>query len=152
MSLEQLNRSVDFVSDTAPAAADANDGETFLDTSLSPPRVKVFNDSAGAFVTPQVGRGVEFQNKVPRADFVGVDSVDVSGSGYLISIQADLQVSTTAEIDVLIDGSILFDGIFIQNGTEDFANSVSLFHRFESGFEVSLANNNGFGVVAYVLD
>jgi hypothetical protein len=150
MALEQLNRSVDFVSDTPPTAADANDGDTFLDTSLSPPRIKVFDGSAGAFVRPQAG--VEFQNTAPRTDFFGQGGVSVSGSGYVISLQADLAGSATAEIDLSIDGSPVIGGIIVQNGSEDLAGSVGLLHRFESSFEAKLANTGGFGVVAYILD
>lgn len=51
MSLEQLSKTVDFVQATTPS--NANDGETYLDTSLSPPRLKVFDGDANAFVSPR---------------------------------------------------------------------------------------------------
>jgi len=52
MALEQLTRTVDFVQDATPSASDANDGETYLDTSLTPPRLKIFDASAGSFIEP----------------------------------------------------------------------------------------------------
>lgn len=51
MSLEQLSKTVDFVQDATPS--DANDGETYLDTSQSPPQLKVFDAGVGAFVRPR---------------------------------------------------------------------------------------------------
>jgi len=51
MSLEQLSKTVDFVQATTPS--NANDGETYLDTSQSPPQLKVFDSSANAFVRPR---------------------------------------------------------------------------------------------------
>jgi len=53
MALEQLTRTVDFVQDATPSASDANDGETYLDTSLTPPRLKIFDASAGSFIEPR---------------------------------------------------------------------------------------------------
>lgn len=53
MALEQLTRTVDFVQDATPSATDANDGETYLDTSLTPPRLKIFDASAGSFIEPR---------------------------------------------------------------------------------------------------
>jgi hypothetical protein len=53
MSLEELSKTVDFVQDTTPAPSVVNDGDTYLDTSLSPPRVKVFDDDVGRFIEPR---------------------------------------------------------------------------------------------------
>jgi hypothetical protein len=57
MTLEQLGAGIDFVSDTPPA--NAADGDTFLDTSLSPPQVKVFDASIGSFVRPQTAQNLD---------------------------------------------------------------------------------------------
>lgn len=51
MTLQQLSKTVDFVQATTPS--NANDGETYLDTSQSPPQLKVFDSSANAFVRPR---------------------------------------------------------------------------------------------------
>jgi hypothetical protein len=74
MALEQLNRSVDFVSDTAPS--NANDGETFVDTSASPPTVKVFDGSAGAFVTPE--NAADTLNPLTDGDTIGQNDASIS--------------------------------------------------------------------------
>jgi len=99
MSLEQLSKTVDFVQDATPS--NANDGETYLDTSLSPPRLKVFDSSANAFVKPRSVQnldakvsnvGVDWSSKTPKSstssdvsvgDFETATLVSVSGAGYV---------------------------------------------------------------------
>jgi hypothetical protein len=51
MTLTPISNSVEFVQDSVPTTA--VDGDSWLDTSLSPPRLKVFDDAVGAFVEPR---------------------------------------------------------------------------------------------------
>jgi len=78
MALEQLARTVDFVQDATPSASDANDGETYLDTSLSPPRVKVFDANAGTFVEP-AATGLQFVGRFQLSIDSFIQSFNVSG-------------------------------------------------------------------------
>jgi len=57
MALEQLNRSLDFVQDTTPSTP--NDGDVWLDTSLSPPVVKVYDESVDSFVQSRGVRNLD---------------------------------------------------------------------------------------------
>jgi len=78
MALEQLARTVDFVQDATPSASDANDGETYLDTSLSPPRVKVFDANAGTFIEP-AATGLQFVGRFQLSIDSFIQSFNVSG-------------------------------------------------------------------------
>jgi hypothetical protein len=192
MGLEQLNRSIDFVSDTTPSAA--NDGELFLDTSLSPPEVKVFDASVGAFVRPQTAQnldqkvsaagatqndissgvdasttgqtvatnldaqvssaqGVDWSSKTPQIDRVATSNspFSVSGSGYLIGISSRAG-NNAVQFDLVIDGTTLSGNvsIIIQAGGRNVSNSLALFHRFESSFNISNVTDEIH--VSYVLD
>jgi len=51
MALTPISNSVEFVQDTVPSTA--TDGDSWLDTSLSPPRLKVFDSSVGGFIEPR---------------------------------------------------------------------------------------------------
>jgi hypothetical protein len=148
MTLEKLSGGVDFVSDTTPAASDAIDGDVFLDTSLSPPEVKVFDASVGSFVDPRTG--VSWDSKAPEIDTVSNTSLSVSGSGYIIGVSAD--VGSTTIIDISVDGTQLTTGLVVYfRASGPAATAVPLQHRFDTGFTFS-ETNGGTGVIAYVLD
>lgn len=98
MGLEQLNRSVDFVADTPPS--NANDGELFLDTSLSPPEIKVFDASVGSFVRPQTTQNLD--EKVSNAGATQSDissGVDASTTGTTVATNLDAKVSATGGVN-----------------------------------------------------
>jgi hypothetical protein len=59
MTLEKLGAGIDFVQDATPPASDAIDGDVYLDTSLSPPEVKVFDASTGSFVRSQTAQNLD---------------------------------------------------------------------------------------------
>jgi hypothetical protein len=179
MALEQLNRSIDFVSDSPPS--NANDGELFLDTSLAPPEIKVFDASIGSFVRPQTaqnldqkvsnagdknsqseitsavnaaGTGIDWSTKTPRFD---------SGSGFSSGTGAVISVSGSGYITFIRSNS-LDDAILSIDGTTNTPisgenniikeSNVSLLFRFDSSFELRDDDSNNsvnFGV-AYVLD
>jgi len=84
MSLEQLSKTVDFVQDATPS--NANDGETYLDTSLSPPQLKVFDGSAGAFIRPRSIQNLD---------------APVSGAGAAVQIVGQFQLNNPSLIQSL---------------------------------------------------
>jgi DNA-binding cell septation regulator SpoVG len=75
MTLEQLGAGVDFVSDTTPS--NAKDGDVLVDTSFSPPEVRVFDGSVGSFVTPQSSAS---QNIIRDGDTIGQNSAVAAAS------------------------------------------------------------------------
>jgi hypothetical protein len=149
MTLEKLSGGVDFVQDTAPPASDAVDGDVFLDTSLSPPEIKVFDASVGSFVRPQTG--IDWNNKTPQADQIGNNNtLSISGSGYIIGVTPALG-NSESQIDLTIDGTSISAGVRVVAAADDAAVSIPLYHRFESSFTVAEISG-GEVVVSYVLD
>jgi len=82
MSLEQLSKTVDFVQDVTPS--NANDGETYLDTSQSPPRLKVFDSSVGSFIEPR-----SIQNLDAPVSGAGATQTDIE-SGAEGALEKDI--------------------------------------------------------------
>jgi hypothetical protein len=165
MTLEKLGAGIDFVADTTPAASDAIDGDVYLDTSLSPPEVKVFDASAGSFARPQTAQnldqkvsnaGIDWSSKTPEVDTGITDTTfSVSGSGYLISVFG-LETSDSTELaDLRIDGvSVTGSSDFLLSTTGSTIAAVPLYHRFDSSFQVEERSGSQGGNlgVAYVLD
>jgi len=83
MSLEQLSKTVDFVQDATPS--DANDGETYLDTSQSPPQLKVFDSGANAFIRPR-----SIQNLDAPVSGAGAAQADIK-SGAEGALEQDIR-------------------------------------------------------------
>jgi len=173
----------DFVQSSTPSSA--SDGQTWLDTSVSPAVPKAYDSGAASFVAfssvhddpdpngnisnldttvssrsshgdpdpngyidapvSNAGQGVDWASKTPehtvtnsshRADQI----VSVSGSGYLISIVPNGTQLVTWEID---SSGTIFE--------TSHGKSITLFHRFESGF-VAYGSGGGASEVCYVLD
>jgi cytoskeletal protein RodZ len=96
MSLEQLSKTVDFVQDATPSASDANDGETYLDTSQSPPQLKIFDAGAGAFVRPRSVQNLDAPVSGAGATQSDIETaVDNSSTGSTIATNLDAKVSNT---------------------------------------------------------
>jgi hypothetical protein len=149
MTLEKLSGGVDFVQDTAPPASDAVNGDVFLDTSETPPRLKVFDASVGGFVRPQTG--IDWNNKIPQADRIGNNNtLSISGSGYIIGV-TPLVTNGDANIDLTIDGTSISTGVRLVFDRDGVGASIAFYHRFESSFTVD-ETGNGEVVVSYVLD
>jgi len=102
MSLEQLSKTVDFVQDATPSASDANDGETYLDTSQSPPQLKVFDAGVSAFVRPR-----SIQNLDAPVSGAGAAQTDIkSGAeGALEQDIANLSPSSNS-VAANLDGGV----------------------------------------------
>jgi len=94
MSLEQLSKTVDFVQDATPSASDVNDGETYLDTSQSPPQLKVFDSSANAFVRPRSVQNLDAPVSGAGATQTDIETgVDNSNTGATVLSNLDAPVS-----------------------------------------------------------
>jgi DNA-binding beta-propeller fold protein YncE len=148
MALEQLNRSIDFVADSPPS--DANDGELFLDTSLSPPQVKVFDASVGSFVRPQTAQNLDQKVSAAGADlqFIGTFSLsDPSFSGTSFSVGAqdndpeDVAFSASGEKMYIVGSSS--DSVFEYSLADPFAPTTAVFTQ---SFDVSPQANLPTGV------
>jgi len=98
MSLEQLSKTVDFVQDATPSASVANDGETYLDTSLSPPQLKVFDSSANAFVSPRSIQNLDAPVSGAGATQSDIETaVDNSTTASTVSTNLDAKVSNAGQ-------------------------------------------------------
>jgi hypothetical protein len=94
MTLDKLGAGIDFVQDATPPASDAVDGDLYLDTSLSPPQVKVFIASAGVFTRPQTGQNLDQKVSTAGATESEISSgVDASSTASTVSKNLDAPVS-----------------------------------------------------------
>jgi len=92
MSLEQLSKTVDFVQDATPS--NVNDGETYLDTSQSPPQLKVFDGDANAFVRPRSVQNLDAPVSGAGATQTDIETgVDNSNTGATVLSNLDAPVS-----------------------------------------------------------
>jgi len=167
MALTPISNSVEFVQDSVPTAA--TDGDSWLDTSLSPPRLKVFNDAAGGFIEPRSvqnldakvsAAGVNWASKTPKSDIVPVGTTfSISGSGYILSLTPDgININSTTSVNVDIDGTTVTTGLLLSTGSgnpnadEEHAGgtAVSVIWRFDSS--VNITASGGSARVSYVLD
>jgi len=103
MTLQQLSKTVDFVQATTPS--NANDGETWLDTSQSPPQLKVFDSSANAFVRPR-----SIQNLDAPVSNAGATQSDIQ-SGAEGALEGDISQLSPASNSVAgnLDGGVSGD-------------------------------------------
>jgi len=167
MSLEQLSKTVDFVQDVTPSASDANDGETYLDTSLSPPRLKVFDDAVGAFVEPRSIQNLDAPVSGAGATQTDIETaVDNSNTGATVSSNLDAPVSEAGadlrfvggfqlslasfsgtSFDVSGQDTFPTDVAFNSDGTAVFVtgfNSNSVFqYSLSTGFDIGTASFSG---------
>jgi len=110
MALEQLTRTVDFVQDATPSATDANDGETYLDTSLTPPRLKIFDEDAGSFIEPSGAALTRFSGSY---DVQTTDLVEKTTSSFALQ---DISVNAFGTGALELTNS---DGVFgLQMGSD----------------------------------
>jgi hypothetical protein len=172
MTLEKLGAGVDFVADTTPAASGAIDGDVYLDTSLSPPQVKVFDESVGSFVRPQTG--VDWSSKTFNSDSAAAQITvqeqststlfSISGSGFLFAagfrVGENEPDKAVAKLDV--DGSQKVrrdmgaapsSGLGKSTGAKNENNvsfdiSIDGLIRFESGFSMKMTNNRSSGDIS----
>jgi hypothetical protein len=100
MVLEKVSKTVDFVQATTPS--NANDGETYLDTSQSPPQLKVFDSSTNAFVRPR-----SIQNLDAPVSNAGATQTDIE-SGAERALEEDISQLSPASNSVAanLDGGV----------------------------------------------
>jgi len=108
MSLQQLSKTVDFVQDVTPSASDVNDGETYLDTSLSPPRLKVFDSSAGAFVEPRSIQNLDAPVSAAGADLRFIGGFRLPNASFLQPFDVSVQTISPTAIAFNADGESVF--------------------------------------------
>jgi len=167
MALTPISNSVEFVQDSVPTAA--TDGDSWLDTSLSPPRLKVFDDAVGGFIEPRSvqnldakvsAAGVNWASKTPKSDRINAGTTfSISGSGYILSLTPDGIFPGSVSVDVDIDGTAVATGLVVADGSansnadEEHAGgaAVSVIWRFDSSVAVT-ENGGGTARVNYVLD
>jgi len=138
MALTPISNSVEFVQDSVPTTA--ADGDSWLDTSLSPPRLKVFDGSAGTFVEPRSIQNLDAPVSTAGADlrFIG---------GFQLSVASFLQ-----PFDVSGQDSNPLGVAFNGDGTSMFVtgNSSALVFQYSltSGFDIGTASfsNTSFDV------
>jgi len=138
MSLEQLSKTVDFVQDATPS--NANDGETYLDTSLSPPRLKVFDSSVGGFIEPRSIQNLDAPVSGAGATQTDIETgVDNSNTGATVSSNLDAPVSqagASAEVKRL-------DLRFVREMSRLFFDrSLAALNFSEGTFEIFADRNN----------
>jgi len=136
MSLEQLSKTVDFVQDTTPSASDVNDGETYLDTSLSPPRLKVFNGSTGGFIEPRSIQNLDAPVSAAGADLRFIGGFQLSLASFLQSF-APGQTTNLTGISFNPDGTAMFIIVDVSTNESVFQYSLS------TGFDLSSASFTG---------
>jgi sugar lactone lactonase YvrE len=133
MTLEQLGAGIDFVSDTTPT--NATDGDTFLDTSLSPPQVKVFDASIGAFVRPQTTQNLDQQVSNAGADLRFRGGFQLSLAEFVLSFDVSGQDSTPNDVAFSADGTTML----VLGRSNGFVFQYAL----SSGFDLSTASFTG---------
>jgi len=159
MALTPISNTVEFVQDTVPTTA--TDGDSWLDTSLSPPRLKVFDDAVGGFIEPRSVQnldvkvsdaGVNWASKTPKSDVVSAGSTfSISGSGYLLSVTAQTGLNVDSSVKIDIDGTTVASEIdigFIDPG----AASPAFIWRFDSSASITEKFANRSVRIHYVLD
>lgn len=113
MALTPISNSVEFVQDSVPTTA--ADGDSWLDTSLSPPRLKVFDDAVGAFVEPRSIQNLDAPVSGAGATQTDIETaVDNSNTGATVSSNLDAPVSAAGADLRFIGGFQLSLASFLQ--------------------------------------
>jgi sugar lactone lactonase YvrE len=133
MTLEQLGAGIDFVSDTPPT--NATDGDTLLDTSLSPPQVKVFDASIGSFVRPQTAQNLDQPVSNAGADLRFRGGFQLSLADFTLSFDVSGQATSPRGVTFSGDGTTMV--VVASSSASVFQYSLS------SGFDVSTASFTG---------
>jgi sugar lactone lactonase YvrE len=107
MALTPVSNTVEFVQDTVPSTA--NDGDSWLDTSLSPPRLKIFDADAGGFVEPRSVRNLDVPVSTarPKVRFINGFSI---GTASFTNISFDVTAQDISPTGAAFngDGTVMF--------------------------------------------
>jgi sugar lactone lactonase YvrE len=135
MTLEKLGAGIDFVQDATPPASDAIDGDVYLDTSLSPPQVKVFDASIGSFVRPQTAQNLDQKVSTAGADLVFRGGFQLALADFTLSFDVSGEASNPQGVAFNGDGTTMV----VVESSSDSAHQYSL----SSGFDLSTASFTG---------
>jgi len=83
MALTPISNTVEFVQDTVPTTA--ADGDSWLDTSLSPPRLKIFDAGVGGFIEPRSIQNLDAPVSAAGADLRFIGGFQLSLASFLQS-------------------------------------------------------------------
>jgi len=94
MTLTPISNTVEFVQDTVPTTA--ADGDSWLDTSLTPPRLKIFDADVGGFIEPRSIQNLDAPVSGAGATQTDIETaVDNSNTGETVSSNLDAPVSAS---------------------------------------------------------
>jgi len=106
MALTPISNSVEFVQDNVPTAA--ADGDSWLDTSLSPPRLKVFDDAVGGFIEPRSIQNLDVPVSTAGADLRFIGGFQLSLTSFLQPFDVSGQDDTPTGVALSSDGTSMF--------------------------------------------
>jgi hypothetical protein len=106
MTLEQIGAGIDFVSDTIPS--NPKDGDVFLDTSLAPPEVKVFDASVGAFIRPQTAQNLDLAVSESAAPVQIRGEFEVDNASFLSRFDFSSEDNKSVGVAFIPDGSAMY--------------------------------------------
>jgi len=146
MALTPISNSVEFVQDSVPTTA--ADGDSWLDTSQSPPRLKVFDDAVGGFIEPRsvqnrdekisnagktatspeslLNNATHFTASAKETNQTTTTFTLASGSGFIVSISANS------------NGTGVVKSIRADNGPDIINKNGATLIRFENKVETTL--------------
>jgi len=133
MALTPISNSVEFVQDTVPTTA--ADGDSWLDTSLSPPRLKIFDASAGSFIEPRSIQNLDAAVSAAGAELRFIGGFQLSVASFLQSFSVSRQDSSPRGVAFNSDGTLMF---VIGRGS-DSVHQYSL----TTGFDIGTASFTG---------
>jgi len=106
MALTPISNSVEFVQDSVPTTA--ADGDSWLDTSLSPPRLKVFDDAVGGFIEPRSVQNLDTPVSAAGADLRFTGKFQLSVASFLQQFDVSGQDSKPQGVTFSPDGTTMF--------------------------------------------
>jgi len=99
MALTPISNTVEFVQDTVPTTA--ADGDSWLDTSLTPPRLKIFDADVGGFTEPRSIQNLDAPVSNAGATQSDIETaVDNSNTASTVSNNLDAKVSNAVGLDL----------------------------------------------------
>jgi hypothetical protein len=107
MALTPVSNTVEFVQNSVPSTA--NDGDSWLDTSLSPPRLKIFDADAGGFVEPRSVRNLDAPVSAARPKVRFINGFSIGTASFAdISFDASGQETSPKSVAFNNDGTSMF--------------------------------------------
>jgi len=133
MALTPISNTVEFVQDTVPTTA--ADGDSWLDTSLSPPRLKIFDAGVGGFIEPRSIQNLDAPVSAAGADLRFIGGFQLSLASFLKPFDVSGQASNPRSVTFNGDGTSMF---VIGNGSD------SVFqYSLNTGFDIGTASFSG---------